>query len=38
MREFDKATRYLAKQDPPNFFRWLWRDAATPLTWPTKRS
>jgi hypothetical protein len=31
MREFDKASRYLAKQDPANFFRWLWRHAVTPL-------
>jgi hypothetical protein len=31
MHEFDKAARYMAKQDAPNFFRWLWRHAATPL-------
>jgi hypothetical protein len=31
MHEFDKAARYMAKQDPPNFFRWLWWHAATPL-------
>src|SRR5438128_11636629 len=31
MHEYDKAARYMAKQDPPNFFRWLWRNAPTPL-------
>jgi hypothetical protein len=31
MPEFDKTARYMAKQAPANFFRWLWRDAATPL-------
>src|SRR5260370_29452922 len=31
MHEFDKAARYIAKQDPPNFFRWLWRHADTTL-------
>jgi hypothetical protein len=31
MAEFDKASRYLAKQDPPGFFAWLWRYAVTPL-------
>src|SRR5437879_1162992 len=31
MPDFDKAARYVAKQDPPGFLRWLWRNAATPL-------
>jgi hypothetical protein len=31
MNEFDKAGRYLVKQDPANLFPWLWRFAATPL-------
>jgi predicted transposase YdaD len=40
MHEFDKAARYLAKQDPANFFRWLgimeqWKQVA--LTEPDAR-
>lgn len=31
MAEFDKGARYMAKQDPPGFFAWLWRPAVTPL-------
>jgi hypothetical protein len=31
MFEYDKATRYMVKQDPANFFRWLWWHAETPL-------
>jgi hypothetical protein len=31
MAELDKAARYMAKQDPPGFFRWLWRHADTRL-------
>jgi hypothetical protein len=31
MHEFDKAARYMAKQDPHRFFPWLWRYAPTSL-------
>ena len=31
MPEYDKASRYMIKQDPPGVFRWLWRHADTPL-------
>jgi hypothetical protein len=31
LHEYDKASRYMAKQDPPGFLRWLWRHADTPL-------
>ncbi len=31
MADFDKAARYVAKQDPPGFFAWLWGQATTPL-------
>jgi hypothetical protein len=31
MHEYDKASRYMIKQDPAGFFRWLWRHADTPL-------
>jgi hypothetical protein len=29
--DFDKAARYLAKQDPPGFFRWSWGRGRVPL-------
>ena len=31
MHEYDKANRYMIKQAPADFFRWLWRYASTPL-------
>ena len=31
MHEYDKAARYMIKQAPPDFFRWLWRRADTTL-------
>jgi hypothetical protein len=31
MHEYDKASRYMIKQDPPGFFGWLWWHADTPL-------
>ena len=31
MADFDKAARYLAKQDPAGFSAWLWAYVATPL-------
>jgi hypothetical protein len=31
MHEYDKASRYMIKQDPAGFFRWLWWHADSPL-------
>jgi hypothetical protein len=31
MHEYDKASRYMIKQDPFGVFRWLWWHADTPL-------
>lgn len=31
MAEYDKASRYQVKQDPPGVFAWLWRRRTTPL-------
>ncbi len=35
MADFDKGARYLAKQDAPGFFAWLWRYAPTSLLFAT---